>query len=157
VRRVPVADRYDTPFVFDKQLVSVASRVKVPDRTKLLGPGHALFDTLIEWTIAQSREAFARGAVLVDPNIARPQRICLVRSTIEDGRIETRRRLAHEQLSVIAEDHMGLQTTSPSYLLNCVDHPGPYPQTEPGDALPTGSIHGRRKRLGRTRGRGKRA
>ena len=120
VRRIPVADRYDTPFVFDKQLVSVASKVKVPDRTKLLGPGHALFDTLIEWTIAQSREAFAKGAVLVDPNIARPQRIWLVRSTIEDGRIENRRRLAHEQLSVIAEDHMGLRTTSPSYLLNCV-------------------------------------
>ena len=123
-RRIPLSERYGTPFVFDKQLVSIASRVKVPDRTKLLGPGHALFDTLIEWVIAQSREAFAKGAVLVDPNIARPQRIWLVRSTIEDGRVETRRRLANEQLAVIAEDHMGLRTTSPSYLLNCVPSDG---------------------------------
>ena len=29
---LPLADRYETPIVFDKQLVSVASRVKVPDR-----------------------------------------------------------------------------------------------------------------------------
>jgi superfamily II DNA or RNA helicase len=120
VRRAPVTEHYNTPFVFDKQLVSVASKVKVPDRTKLLGPGHVLFDTLIEWTIAQSHETFAKGAILIDPNIVRPQRIWLVRSTIEDGRIEARRRLAHEQLTVVAEDYMGFRTTSPSYLLNCV-------------------------------------
>ena len=28
--RLPVADKYETPFVFDKNLVSVASRVRVP-------------------------------------------------------------------------------------------------------------------------------
>src|SRR5262249_33436439 len=49
--RVPIAERYDTPFVFDKQLVSVASRIPIPDRTKLLGPGHPLFDTLTHWAI----------------------------------------------------------------------------------------------------------
>lgn len=119
-RRLPVADRYDTPFVFDKQLVSVASKVRIPERTKLMGPGHVLFDTLIEWAIRQSRESFAKGTLLIDPNIARPQRLWLVRSTIEDGRLESRKRLAHERLAVIAADHMGLRTTSPSYLLNCL-------------------------------------
>jgi len=85
-----------------------------------MGPGHRLFDTLIEWAIQEAQRDFVKGAVLVDPNIAKPQRIWLVRSTIEDGRIESRKRLAHERLAVIASDHMGLRTTSPSYLLDCV-------------------------------------
>jgi Helicase conserved C-terminal domain/Domain of unknown function (DUF3883) len=120
VQRISIKDRYDTPFVFDKQLVSVASKIKVPDRTKLLGPGHVLFDALIKWAIRESRQAFAKGTYLVDPNLASPQRLWLVRSTIQDGRLEDRKRLAHERLTVIAADHMGLRSTSPSYLLNCL-------------------------------------
>ncbi len=126
-RRTPLPERYDTPFVFDKELVSVASKMQVPERTKLMGPGYILFDTLIQWAIHEARQAFAKGALLVDPNIAKPQRIWLVRSTIEDGRprpdgaqADSRKPRAHEQLSVISADHMGLRTTSPSYLLNCL-------------------------------------
>jgi superfamily II DNA or RNA helicase len=123
-RRQPLSDNYDTPFVFDKQLVSVASKVRVPERTKLMGPGYPLFDTLIEWAIREARPAFARGATLVDPNLARPQRLWLVRSTIEDGRRQwrqdRRKPPAHERLAVVVQDHMGLRTTSPSYLLNCI-------------------------------------
>ncbi|MBW1908254.1 MAG: DUF3883 domain-containing protein [Deltaproteobacteria bacterium] len=126
-RRTPLPDRYDTPFVFDKELVSVASKVQVPERTKLMGPGYVLFDTLIQWAIHEARQAFAKGALVVDPNIAKPLRIWLVRSTIEDGRLrpdgaqsESRKPCTHEQLSVISADHMGLRTTSPSYLLNCL-------------------------------------
>jgi hypothetical protein len=58
VQRISIKDRYDTPFVFDKQLVSVASKIKIPDRTKLLGPGHVLFEALIKWAIRESRQAF---------------------------------------------------------------------------------------------------
>ena len=134
-RRQPLPDHYQTPFVFDKQLVSVASRVRVPERTKLLGPGHLLFDTLIEWTISEARQAFARGAILVDPNIVRPQRVWLVRSTIDDGRRQWRREgrkpPAHERLAVVVQDHLGLRTTSPSYLLNCAP---------PDSAIPTPEI-----------------
>ncbi|GIV04317.1 MAG: helicase [Fimbriimonadales bacterium] len=123
-RRQPLSESYDTPFVFDKELVSVASKVRVPERTKLMGPGHPLFDTLIEWAIREARHAFAKGATLVDPNIAKPQRIWLVRSTIEDGRRQwrqdRRKPPAHERLAVVVQDHMGLRTTSPSYLLNCL-------------------------------------
>src|SRR5262249_40263981 len=36
------------------------------------------------------------------------------------GRVESRRRLAHEQLTVVVEDHLGTRLTSPAYLLNCV-------------------------------------
>ena len=125
-RRIPLSEHYDTPFVFDKQLVSVASKVQVPERTKLLGPGHPLFDTLIEWAIREARQAFAKGTLLVDPNIAKPQRLWLVRSTIEDARstgfqtVDLRKRLAHERLVVVIEDPIGLRHTSPSYLLNCL-------------------------------------
>ncbi len=118
--RRPLSEHYKTPFVFDKQLVSVASKIRVPENTKLLGPGHPLFDTLIEWTRKEAHQAFARGTVLVDPNIATPQKIWLVRSTIEDSRKDLRKRLAHEKLSVIVSDHLGLRQTSPSYLLNCI-------------------------------------
>ena len=134
-RRQLLPDNYQTPFVFDKQLVSVASRTRIPERTKLLGPGHALFDTLIEWTISEARQAFARGATLVDPNIARPQRVWLVRSTIDDDRRqwqrEGRKPPAHERLAVVVQDHLGLRTTSPSYLLNCA---------APESAIPTPEI-----------------
>jgi len=132
-RRVLLPDRFDRPIVFDKQLVSVASRVEVPEGTELLGPGHPLFDALIEWTIRDARHAFAQGATVVDANIARPQRMWLVRSTIRDGRIEARRRLAHEQLSVAVEDHLGTRLTSPAYLLNCIppNVPVPVPDLAP--------------------------
>lgn len=119
-RRVSVPEHYHFPIVFDKQLVSVASRIPVPDNTKLLGPGHNLFDSLIEWAIREARHDFAKGTVLVDPNLAMPQRIWLVRSKIQDGRVERKKRLAHERLVVVAEDHMGIRSTSPSYLLNCL-------------------------------------
>jgi len=117
--RLPIADKYDNPFVFDKTLVSVASRVRVPEFTKLLGPGHPLFDALIELAIRRARDAFARGVVLIDPNIAQPNRLWLVRSTINDGRHEQKTRKAHEQLSVVIADTLGIRSTSPAYLLTC--------------------------------------
>lgn len=133
--RLPVAEKYDTPFVFDKDLVSVASKVRVPDHTRLLGPGHPLFEALIAWAVRRAREAFARGAVLVDPNIARPQRLWIVRSTIEDGRHEEKKRLAHEQLSVVVADHLGLRATSPASLLQCVAPDAPYEMPQAPDHL----------------------
>lgn len=122
-RRLPAVEKYDTPFVFDKQLVSVASKTRVPERTRLMGPGHVLFDVLIEWAIRRAQHAFAQGAVLVDPNIAKPQRLWLVRSTIEDQRPKPRFGKVspvHERLAVVVLDHMGTRATSPSYLLNCL-------------------------------------
>lgn len=117
--RLAVAEKYDIPFVFDKALVSVASKVRVPEHTKLLGPGHPLFDALLKWAIRRAQHAFAKGAVVVDPNISQPQRIWLVRSSIKDGRNEEKSRLAHEQLSVVIADSLGMRSTSPAYLLSC--------------------------------------
>lgn len=116
-----------------KELVSVASRVRVPEHTRLLGPGHALFEALIEWATRRAREAFAKGVILIDPNIARPQRIWLVRSNVEDGRREERKRLAHEHLSVVVADHLGLRTTSPANLLNYTASEPPMERPSPPD------------------------
>ena len=150
-RRQPLSDHHHTPFVFDKQLVSVASRVRIPERTKLLGPGHPLFDTLIEWTISEARQAFARGATLVDPNIAKPQRVWLARSTIDDGRRqwrrEGRRPPAHERLAVVVQDHLGLRITSPSYLLNCATPESHTPCPRSLRETLSRSKHGRMSRL----------
>ena len=135
-RRLPVREKYDTPFVFDKSLVSVASAVRVPEGTKLLGPGHVLFEALIAWTDRQARDAFTKGAVVVDPNIARPQRIWLLRSTISDDRREERKRQAHEALHVVAVDHLGLRATSPASLLSYTPPTDPMAVPEsPGQAL----------------------
>jgi SNF2 family DNA or RNA helicase len=114
-----LAEKYDRPFVFDKSLVSVASRVQVPDGTMLIGPSHPLFEAVIEWTRQRATESFAKGTVLIDPNIAAPQRYWLVRSSIIDGRHETRKRLADQKLALVVADSMGLRHTSPAYLLNC--------------------------------------
>jgi superfamily II DNA or RNA helicase len=117
-KRLPLPAKYEYPFVFDKELVSVASRIQVPENTKLLGPGQPLFDALIEWTIRRAREAFTRGALIVDPNIAKPQRIWLLRSSIEDERREEKIRLAHQELNLILLDHLGLRKTSAGKLLD---------------------------------------
>jgi superfamily II DNA or RNA helicase len=120
VRKAGIPEHFDDPIVFDKAFVSVASKVRVPERTRLLGPGHPLFDTLIEWAIRAAQPAFAKGTILVDANLNQPQRLWLVRSAVKDGRVESRRRLAHEQLTVVMVDQLGRRLTSPAYLLNCV-------------------------------------
>ncbi|MDE2644921.1 MAG: helicase-related protein [Bacteroidota bacterium] len=121
-RRQMIEEHYGSAFVFDKQLISIASKVHLPEQTKLLGPGHNLFNILIEWAIIEARQAFAKGAVLIDPNITKAQRIWLTRSIIHDGRSQryqySHNSRAHERLSVIMQDHVGLRTISPSYLLN---------------------------------------
>ena len=117
-RGLSIKEKYDTPFAFDKKLISVASEEPVPEHTKLLGPGHPLFDALVEWTIRRARDSFARGVALVDPNISEQQRIWLVDSSIEDGRREEKKRLAHRQFTVVIADALGLRATAPASLLN---------------------------------------
>jgi len=126
--RIDLAERYDAPFVFDKRLVSITSRERVPEGTQLLGPSHPLFEVVTEWTLRRAHDAFARGTILIDPNIAAPQRYWLTRSNIIDGRVDAKKRLAHQQMTLVVADAMGLRHTSSAYLLNCVapdDIPNP--------------------------------
>lgn len=117
--RLSISDRYEMPFVFDKNLLSVASPIKVPEETRLLGPAHPLFEAVCEWAIRRARDSFAKGVMIVDPNIVKPQRLWVVRSSVCDERREERKRLAHEQLSTVIADDLGLRDTSSAYLLNC--------------------------------------
>ena len=105
---INLAEKYDQPFVFDKGLVSVASKERVPEETRLLGPSHPLFEAVTEWTLRCAREAFAKGTILIDPNIGAPQRYWLVRSSIIDGRLDTKKRLAHQELALVVADAMGV-------------------------------------------------
>lgn len=118
--RIDLAERYDAPFVFDKRLVSITSRQRVPEGTQLLGPSHPLFEGVTEWTLRRAYDAFARGTILIDPNIAAPQRYWLTRSNIIDGRVDAKKRLAHQQMALVVCDAMGVRYTSSAYLLNCV-------------------------------------
>jgi len=120
-RRKGLPEKYETPFVFDKSLVSVASRIRIPENTKLIGPGHPLFEALLDWAIAEAQTDFARGVTLVDPNTGAPQRAWLVRSVVEDGRSELRKRKAREDLSLVLHDGAQFSARSPSALLNCVN------------------------------------
>ncbi|MBM3332445.1 DUF3883 domain-containing protein, partial [candidate division WOR-3 bacterium] len=120
--RRPIDDRVADPVVFDKSLVSVASPVRVPDNTRLLGPGQPLYDVLLEWAIRNAQRSLAQGTVLADPNLGTPQGVWLVRSVIRDGRRPsgTATTPAHEQLALVVSDRMGMRKTSASYLLDCV-------------------------------------
>lgn len=96
-----------------------------------MGHWHPLFNILIEWAIVEAHHAFARGTVLTDPNIGSPQKIWLTRSVIRDGREDRQKNIAHNQITLIALDHMGMRVTSPSYLLNCLPAEGSVdPETE---------------------------
>ena len=118
--RTSLPEKYETPFVFDKTLVSVASKIRIPENTRLLGPGHPLFEGVIEWAKRGARDAFARGAHLIDPNVSELSRIWLVRTEVKDTRGDEKIRKAHEQLSIIVESKEGLSSTSPASLLSCV-------------------------------------
>jgi len=114
-----VSEYYHHPFVFDKGLVSVASPVKIPEDTKLIGPGHPLFECLIEYIQTQARESFAKGVKLINPNLSEEQDIWLIRSTVKDRRSDEKSRVAHQRLDIAVSDNSGIRTTSAAYLIDC--------------------------------------
>ncbi len=117
--KIPIRDYYNNPFVFNKSLVSIASPVNVPDGTKLLGPGHPLFDCLLNYLKKQAAEVFARGAQIIDPNISEEERIWLIKSTVKDNRIDEKSRIAHQRIDLIISDKLGIRNTSAAYLIDC--------------------------------------
>lgn len=118
--KINVHDKYENPFVFDKSLVSVASPQNIPFGTKLLGPGHPLFECLIKLVKRKSSESFAKGVNLTDPNINKELKLWIVKSTVKDNRKDEKTRIANQKLNLILSDYLGLRSTSPAYLINCV-------------------------------------
>jgi len=119
-RKIFLRDCYENPFVFDKSLVSIASQVNLPENTKLMGPGHPLFDTLIEYMKRESREAFAKGVKLINPNLINEQAVWLTRSTVKDNRSDEKSRIAHQRLDIVVCDDLGIRTTSAAYLIDSI-------------------------------------
>lgn len=114
-----VMHRYEDPFVFDKSLLSPLSPVKAPERTRLLGPGHPLFEELLRHSIANAQDSFAQGVTLIDPSRSDPAWLWLVRSRVVDNRSDPQRRVADQRFATVV-DNGELQLTSPAYLLNLV-------------------------------------
>lgn len=118
--KLNVKDIYNNTFVFDKALVSINSSVNVPEGTKLLGPGHPLFDCLLQFVKNTSQECFAKGASIIDPNVIDKRTIWLIKSTIKDNRIDEKSRIAHQRLDIVLEDRLGIRITSAAYLIDCI-------------------------------------
>jgi superfamily II DNA or RNA helicase len=112
-----VLEKYDTPFVFDKLLLSPQSTQKLPDRTRLLGPGHELFDAVLEIAKRESQESLTRGVTLIDPSRKEPAWAWIVKSTITDAQKEEPKNIADQNIA-IAVFGVDMQLTSPAYLLD---------------------------------------
>ena len=117
--KMPLSKNYNNAFVFNKDLLSVVSEIRVPEYTQLLGPGHYLFDVLIEWAIKNAKKPFAKGVKLIDPSRNKVGKIALVRSTIIDSRQDKEKRVANEKFSVVIHSQNGMKKISPAYLLSC--------------------------------------
>lgn len=79
---------------FDK---SVVTRPRMPDeaelpQAELCGPGHPLFDALVNHVIRRTEGELARGAVLVDPDGADPCQLAFAAGDAIDGNGEVVRR-----------------------------------------------------------------
>lgn len=112
-----VQEKYDTPFVFDKTLLSPINPQKLPGNVRLLGPGHELFEAVLNIAQKESQKSFAQGATLIDPERKEPAWLWIVKSTITDGRKEEPKNIADQNISVAVFDGE-IHLTSPAYLLN---------------------------------------
>ncbi len=126
--RLAVEDPSRRRWTFDKALMSPMAALPVPEGTRLMGPGNAMFDALLDTVIVDARTAFTKGVVLIDPSLSVPQRAWLVRSTVLDSRQDARVRRADERLMTVIHDTEGFRELSPSYFLDCVPGEGPVDQ-----------------------------
>ena len=127
--RLAVEDPSRRHWTFDKTLMSPLASLPVPEGTRLMGPGNAMFDALLGTVIEEAHTAFTKGVVLIDPSLSAPQRAWLVRSTVLDSREDERVRKADERLMTVIHDENGFRELSPSYFLDCV------PAGETADAV----------------------
>jgi superfamily II DNA or RNA helicase len=80
---------------FDK---SIAARPRRADEeaslpaAELCGPGHPLFDALVEYTIERTAPEVAKGAVFFDPDVDEPTVLRFLAGDVIDGNGETVRR-----------------------------------------------------------------
>lgn len=78
-RRFGTVERSYLSLTFDKRAVGEDGR------TELLGPGHPLFETVLQATSAVAAEALTRGAVFFDVDAKGPELLWFFRGVVGDG------------------------------------------------------------------------
>jgi len=84
---------------FDKSVVTrprMADEADLP-AAELCGPGHPLFDALVDYVIERTVQDLGRGAVLIDPDTADTTTLALTTGDVIDGNGE----LVHRALSTV--------------------------------------------------------
>jgi superfamily II DNA or RNA helicase len=84
---------------FDK---SISTRPRRPDEAnlpsaELCGPGHPLFDALVDHVITRTNDEVAAGAVLVDPDLEAPAMVAVATGDVIDGNDD----VVHRSLATI--------------------------------------------------------
>jgi len=110
VERVPVALRRDQEIEFRRRHGTVGrsylsltfdkAEVGEDGRTDLLGPGHPLFESVLQAAESEFVDALARGAVYYDVDATQPERLWFFRAAVGDGtgRILSQRLFAVREL-----------------------------------------------------------
>jgi superfamily II DNA or RNA helicase len=117
---------------FDK---SVVTRPRRPDevelpQAELCGPGHPLFDALVEHAAVRTAEELAKGAVLVDPDAVQP---CLLMFTTGET-IDGNNEVVFRSFATIGEDAGGI-LDQPRYS-SLYDFAAPETRSDPSDLSP---------------------
>ena len=112
-----VLKQYEEQFVFDKELLSPTSPIRLPEHTRLLGPGHELFDSVLRRMKLAASESFTRGVTLIDPMRKEQALLWVIRSTVVDSRRDEQKRIADQEIATIIHDK-DFFLTSPAYLLD---------------------------------------
>ena len=94
---------------------------------ELCGPGHPLFDAVIDAIVEQTRADVDAGAVFGAPDIAAPVVVFFVAADSVDGNGET----AHRAFASITETLGGTLAAERVLLYDLIDYPGEAPRVEP--------------------------
>lgn len=117
IERVPVNLRHDQELDFRRRFGAVErsylsltfdkKAVGEDGRTQLLGPGHPLFESVLEAATASSAEALTRGAVFFDVDAEGPELLWFFRGVVGDG---TGRVLSQHLFAVREYGELGVPT-----------------------------------------------
>jgi len=95
IERVPIDLRRDRDFSFQRKFGKVEKsypnftfhkeKIDETGRVELMGPGHPLFESLLEKTLQEYSSALSRGALFLDPEKDSPGLIWFLEAGVRDG------------------------------------------------------------------------
>lgn len=148
VERVPVNLRHEQEIGFRRKHGTVArsylsltfdkAQVGEDGRTDLLGPGHPLFESVLQAAEASFVDALARGAVFYDVDAESPERLWFFRSAVGDG---TGRMLSQRLFAIREVEANGSRTFVVSHPIRLHDLA---PRTEGASPPPLSNFEARK-------------